>query len=393
MERVDGEEYEEYRNAWYDFLRKEIDNLQDISSEAMEAYERLPKEVQERTPLIVPSDDGAAGFQKALDYATHNEFWIVYASLVPIDRVGHAFFSLIEMFVSCSTIPKAPMIANMGIQRTSNYMGRKRRKHGRLSMVLHSFIAKVMLQRYGPKNKLYMITVPVGNMARMLKGDRRISSHVYVGDNRMGLRTQNEEKLRKAIGEPYDILKRSIQFFRWKAQRLVSRETVQMQRIILDSFESVFHPELPIPEFDEDGKVTAIFMKARMSIQQGLDDISRKKDQELSMLINSYMDAITYSEPEPGQSPIVWSGNTFTLYNQARNAQIFSYDTFTGHALYILDPEEERVDLSVSKRSYGWFFGNEDMKPSGEFDYVTVDLVPLATYDRPECVDENMRGT
>jgi len=111
------------------------------------------------------------------------------------------------------------------------------------------------------------------------------------------------------------------------------------------------------------------------------------------MLINSYMDAITYSEPEPGQSPIVWSGNTFTLYNQARNAQIFSYDTFTGHALYILDPEEERVDLSVSERSYGWFFGNEDMKPSGEFDYVTVDLVPLATYDRPECVDENMRGT
>lgn len=128
------------------------------------------------------------------------ELWIAFVSTKEIKTLSDIAHNNIEMYVTVSTDPEAPMTTHMGINRSLKYLynaatlwlkDKTLILHPNLSMNLHAFAAKVIKKIYN--NKLYMITKPVKVMAEIFI--KKLPHDVYIGDN-----TTILKKVLKEIG-------------------------------------------------------------------------------------------------------------------------------------------------------------------------------------------------
>jgi hypothetical protein len=195
MERID-------RRSGHHFWTKFVDNefrLASVYQQRIKSGENVPVKFR---PEAVGGDRGLEPFRISVEDFGFNiedepghggeEIWVVYASSSDVNGPASSPDD-IEMFMSVLTTEGAPIVVDVGIQRSFGYLlqllvanpsgdgGIKpKRKHDRLAVELHSMAAKVMLLRE-PK-KLYMITKPVPKMREILA--QALPHDVFVGDSR-----------------------------------------------------------------------------------------------------------------------------------------------------------------------------------------------------------------
>ncbi len=132
---------------------------------------------------------GLVSFESALHYHTHSELWIAYASTRPIDNPNEVTIDDIEMVVPVMTSPNAPMAIHMGINRSFYYLleainDESKEIHKNLSMDLHSFAAKCILDQDATKR--YMMSAPVPAMTSIFQKSILQNPNYptfFVGDN------------------------------------------------------------------------------------------------------------------------------------------------------------------------------------------------------------------
>lgn len=156
-------------------------------------------------------DTGLSSFGHVLlDAEWTKEVWVAFACQNEIKSEADISADYIEMAVTVTTDPLAPMITLMGISRSFSYLlralktmsdqdalenfGEARCKemfgsdflgksqyilHSNLSLLLQSLAAQVMLSRNGPQ--IYMITTPVPAMSAIMR--KAFQNNATYGDN------------------------------------------------------------------------------------------------------------------------------------------------------------------------------------------------------------------
>jgi hypothetical protein len=104
------------------------------------------------------------------------EIWISYAlsgkDIEPAQPIHEGLFPHIEMVLTALTHPDVPVVVHMGIGRTlhniKSFYNGVLPQHKGLSVPLHSFTAKAILETPQGHNKVWMCTVPAWDMAAIL---------------------------------------------------------------------------------------------------------------------------------------------------------------------------------------------------------------------------------
>lgn len=193
MERIDSSNVE----LWQKYAEVQSDDR--ISTSASVLDKSLVKHKGS-------TSGGSCHFKKVLqtiDYK-ENEVWVAYVSRNPkpqkIPSEMSSYSSLvcpdfakdIEMFVTVTTSPRALLTSHMGI--TFSFEHAKDRTKG-VSLDLHSFAAKVMLQR-NPMRR-FMINAPVFAMEKIMV--QALPRAVYVGTHEM--LSESKERLSRSYQE------------------------------------------------------------------------------------------------------------------------------------------------------------------------------------------------
>lgn len=170
LERIDNDEDAIY--SWNRFVNRE----EQISFYNYCKLYRNNSGVLNRKGFLEASEtnnnllDGYVAMKTSLrKYSKQNELWIAYVTPVPIESIKKAD---IEMCMCVLTHPDCSFTVHMGINRCFLYLQREARKvldhsavnyygpHKKLSMRLHAFAAKIMVQR----GKTMMLSAPVQYM-------------------------------------------------------------------------------------------------------------------------------------------------------------------------------------------------------------------------------------
>ena len=179
MERIDSENIELWQN--YAMIQSNDRVIRSASC--------LDKSLRKHAGQAA---EGSVHFKSVLDTVdyTKNEVWVAYISRnqkfkkIPKEmskystQISPDFVKDIEMFVTVTTSPEALLTSHMGI--TFSFEHAKDRIKG-VSLDLHSFAAKVMLQR-NPLRK-YMINAPAFAMEKLIV--QALPKSVFVGTREM----------------------------------------------------------------------------------------------------------------------------------------------------------------------------------------------------------------
>ena len=113
------------------------------------------------------ANDGNLHFKNALNQASYreNEVWVAYATTHVEQEYNALKSDKMLIFMSVISSPKALVTTHMGISKTEEAQRNPVNSRG-LSMYLHSFAAKVMLQRN--PSRQFMVTVPAYTMTRIM---------------------------------------------------------------------------------------------------------------------------------------------------------------------------------------------------------------------------------
>ncbi|MHA1679759.1 MAG: hypothetical protein ACTSUE_02045 [Promethearchaeota archaeon] len=357
-------------------------------------WENFVKEDMDDLDRIDAGTAGAVSFQSIIeDHHENNELWVAYASLVKINDIDMVQPEDIEMYMSVSTTKGAPMYANMGIQRPGRYMGRERRKHGRLSIPIHSFTAKVMIKAYGSGSRVgskqYMISAPVSNMQRLIRENEALRDNTYWGDNRSRAKDVldgiKQEDYNRMLGPKYVQISTEARVYR----RIVPK----ISKLLRDNF----YENYLQPIFEENGIMYSddflidLLQDTGKQLQREIrkartERLETTKEME-TMIIDRRTDVI----PSLEDSPIILKQQQFILYDKTRSQIIFVYDEKTNQVATL---EEEGGMLGTFRNagtSYDWFFYAGHLGPS--WGYMTMDVDALANADRFECVTTHDDGT
>jgi len=321
MDRVDG--FPDKIKFWRDFAKEDE-----------ETYEARNQVTAGASALFIIMDEYSD---------LGNAIWMAYASPVPPSPdISTPVAKNVELYVSVNTVYDAPMYSNMGIQRSSQYIGPR---HGRLSIPLHSFTAKVMIEEYGLEGKEYMITAPVGNMRRLVSLDTTLDAITRWGDNRteFGIYKKKENR------------------------RNLTKE--DHKRVLGPMY-------LEAVETREETRVLA--RKTKKKEDRNNYYRARTEVRRLEMLT---VDRLSKKRPSTEDSPIVLSGERyvnyrFTLWDKKRKKIIFEYEeNGDGSEFYrqvsIRGGERKHVD-----RSYEYFFEFSYMLPG--WGYMAMETIGLA---------------
>ena len=132
-------------------------------------------------------DSGRGAFTDTLNLFEKSEFllddskelWVGYAAS-RLNTVGKVIdISSIEMVVTVTTSVNTPFVTHMGITRL-DYLAKL---HKNLSIQLHSFVAKAMLEHHA--DKVFMLTRPISEMGLIIFLElqkNNLTSHLQIGD-------------------------------------------------------------------------------------------------------------------------------------------------------------------------------------------------------------------
>ena len=191
---------------------KEVRDLQKVESEiySMHQSDGLDFNMVKVTALNVDkwkkftSGQAVTGFNQALGFYDYNdtEVWVAYITNKPISDPNYVYTergrwditSSIGMYVTVTTSP-GPLTTNMGITRIQDFCKGQ-------SPNLHSFTAKMMLDRY--PNKKYMINVPLPIAKNIIidsfdKSDKSDAIHFWQGSNTKSYNSHTIESLSEAV--------------------------------------------------------------------------------------------------------------------------------------------------------------------------------------------------
>jgi len=187
---ADDDDYHDAKRAWHNSWSAETDRwrhwVHDRFAMEADAFELLRDLPEERRSSIVRSESSENAlislfkdFRSILK--TSGEQWVAYVTSRPIRSTADVLAVVdnkIEMMVGVVTDRDAPMVKHIGIVRSVHYLVHYADKiHRRISIALHSFVARVMTQRYD--NKLYLVTNPLKKMRALIL--RALPLHTYVG--------------------------------------------------------------------------------------------------------------------------------------------------------------------------------------------------------------------
>jgi hypothetical protein len=174
---------------WKDWAQQE-ENIHHDEYKQLWSRGSLPK--GKGYPMFLGRDHslttGLYSFRRVLSNISHiDELWVVFACQNEIGKVEDIAADQIEIAVTLSTDRAAPMVTQMGISRSFQYLLKALRSydvneyiiHKNLSSQLLSFAAAMMLTEH--PEKLYMITTPVEVMRNLML--KAFPNRAFEGDN------------------------------------------------------------------------------------------------------------------------------------------------------------------------------------------------------------------
>lgn len=111
----------------------------------------------------------------------NDDVWVCYALNRVLPEDDPDWKSSVEMFVSISAAANVPLTMYMGILRNGFYLATDNSTHKELSLILHSYAAKIMQQR--DPDKIYMRSYPTQIMLDILVKSLPDDSYQYSKKN------------------------------------------------------------------------------------------------------------------------------------------------------------------------------------------------------------------
>lgn len=224
MERIDdgvpgAQSRQKFWNTYYNYENKHY--ARDYLLKWVEGY--VPKNEGylqykgSRDSFSRQFHSGLVSMGESFQYKTDSQLWVAYATCVPIAQASDidGKGEVIEMVLPVMTSPDAPMTTHMGINRSFGYMldklkGQDRTIHRGISMDLHSFAAKCILDQ--TPDKQYMISAPVPEMTRIIEksmpgGEEKLQLFIGTAIDIIESWLKNREK--GDLKKPVDVIQKS----------------------------------------------------------------------------------------------------------------------------------------------------------------------------------------
>ncbi len=164
---------------------KEADDLYfNVTRVSAQNYDKWVQFAQKHNDAS--SKIGTGAFLGSLRYYQHPnaEVWVAFVSNKPVINPYKIDESSIEMFVTVDTSEHSVFTSHMGIARAAGTFP-KALQHKNISMKLHAFAAKFMLEQH--PEKMYMINAPAEEMREIVidafKKKGKLDQ-IFIGDNR-----------------------------------------------------------------------------------------------------------------------------------------------------------------------------------------------------------------